>query len=154
MPELEVKDYITFLAMLISLVAVIIGPIITLKVAKRQIVSPIRQKWIDELREVVSEYLSECQQLIILGKDGMLNSEQTDESLFTRLLYLEQKLRLMLNPKEDNHNRLLEIIRTLTEDIHHGHSNLLEFGATVREATEATQAILKQEWIRVKHGDI
>lgn len=88
------------------------------------------------------------------GKNGMLNAEKTDENLFTRLLYLEQKLRLMLNPKEDNHNELLEIIHNLTVDVHHGHSNLIEFGARIREATEAAQIILKQEWSRVKHGDI
>lgn len=45
MPELEAKDYIAFLAMLISLAAIIVGPIVTLKISKRQIVSPIRQKW-------------------------------------------------------------------------------------------------------------
>jgi len=154
MPELEVKDYITLLSVLVSLAAVVIGPFVTLKISKRQIVSPIRQKWIDELREVVSEYLSECEKLLVLGKDGMLNTEAIDEQLFTRLLYLEQKLKLMLNPQENDHNELLEIIQNLAHDIHHGQNDPTIFGDRMRDATKATQIILKQEWNRVKHGNI
>ncbi len=140
--------------MLVSLVAVIVGPIVTFKVAKRQIVSPIRQKWIDELRELISEYLSECQKLLVLGKDGILNKEETDEIIFTRLLYLEQKLKLMLNTKEENHIELLDIVNDITEQIHHGVGNIIDFGGKLRGATEVSQKILKEEWVRVKSGDI
>jgi hypothetical protein len=131
--------------MLISLAAVIIGPIVTFKVAKRQIVSPIRQKWIDELREIISEYLSECEKLLVLGKDGILNAEDTDERILTRLLYLEQKLRLMLNPNEVMHVDLLGVVKTLTEETHHGAGNIAEFGRNLKNATEISQKILKEE---------
>jgi len=52
MSEIETSDIVSFLAMLVSLAAVIIGPIVTFKIAKRQIVSPIRQKWIDKIIRV------------------------------------------------------------------------------------------------------
>lgn len=154
MPTFESSEIISFLAMLVSLAAVIVGPIVTLKVAKRQIVSPIRQKWIDELRELISEYLSECEKLLVLGKDGILNKEETDERIFTRLLYLEQKLKLMLNPNEERHIELLEIVNELTEEIHHGVGDIIEFGGKLRDATKVSQKILKEEWVRVKSGDI
>ena len=154
MPTFESSEIISFLAMLVSLVAVIIGPIVTFKVAKRQIVSPIRQKWIDELRELISVYLSECEKLLVLGGDGLLNKETTDEKTYTRLLYLEQKLKLMLNPKEERHIELLEIVKNITKDIQHGVGNIIDFGGQLKGATEVSQKILKEEWVRVKSGDI
>ncbi|MEJ1371037.1 MAG: hypothetical protein RPU61_07060 [Candidatus Sedimenticola sp. (ex Thyasira tokunagai)] len=154
MPTFESSEIISFLAMLVSLTAVIVGPIVTFKVAKRQIVSPIRQKWIDELRELISEYLSECEKLLVLGEDGILNKEETDEKIFTRLLYLEQKLKLMLNPNEERHIELLKIVKEITEEIHHGVGNIIDFGGKLKGATEVSQKILKEEWVRVKSGDI
>lgn len=154
MPTFESSEIISFLAMLVSLVAVIVGPIVTFKVAKRQIVSPIRQKWIDELRELISEYLSECEKLLVLGEDGILNKEETDKKIFTRLLYLEQKLKLMLNPNEERHIELLDIVKEITEEIHHGVGNIIDFGGKLKGATEVSQKILKEEWVRVKSGDI
>lgn len=154
MPAFESSEIISFLAMLVSLVAVIIGPIVTFKVAKRQIVSPIRQKWIDELRELISEYLSECEKILVLGEDGILDKEETGEKTFTRLLYLEQKLKLMLNPNEERHIELLGIFNEITEEIHHGVRNIIDFGGRLKGATEVSQKILKEEWVRVKSGDI
>ncbi len=154
MPEFEASEIISFLAMLVSLTAVIVGPIVTFKVAKRQIVSPIRQKWIDELRELISEYLSECEKLLVLGEDGILNKEETNEEVFTRLLYIEQKLKLMLNPNEKRHIELLEVVKEITEEIHHGVGNIIDFGGKLSGATEISQKILKEEWVRVKSGDI
>lgn len=154
MPTIETSDIVSFLAMLVSLAAVTIGPIVTFKIAKRQIVSPIRQKWIDELREIISEYLSECEKLIVLGEDGILNKKITDKDIFKKLLYLQQKLKLMLNPNESKHIELLDLIESITDEIHHGVSNLVEFGGKLNGATEISQKILKEEWVRVKSGDI
>lgn len=154
MTTCESSEIISLLAMLVSLAAVIVGPIVTFKVAKRQIVSPIRQKWIDELRELISEFLSECEKLLVLGRDGILNQEEVDEKIFARLLYLERKLELMLNPNEGKHNELLEIVKKTTKEIHHGTENIIVFGEKLKCATVISQRILKEEWIRVKNGDI
>ena len=150
----DASDIIAFSAVIVSLVAVIISPIVSFLVAKRQIISPIRQKWIDELRELISEYLSECERLIILGEDGFLNNEETNGILFRRLLYLEQKLKLMLNPNEEKHIQLLDAIRSIADEIHHGVGNIIDFGTKLRAATGIAQVILKVEWRRVKSGEI
>lgn len=154
MPDFQASDIVSFLAMLVSLAAVVIGPIVTFKIAKRQIISPIRQKWIDELREMLSEYLSECEKLIVLGEDGLLNKEATDIEAYRRLLYLQQKLKLMLNPNEIKHIELLDLVESITEEIHHGTGDLMEFGGKLKGATVVAQSILKEEWVRVKSGDI
>ncbi len=155
MQGFELKDAVPILALFVSLAAVIVGPIVTFKVAKRQIVSPIRQKWIDELRELMSEFLVECEKLVILGEGGgILNKENVNEQLFKRMLYLEQKLTLMLNPEEQDHKDLRMIVSRITDEVNHGVINFPEFGGKAYEATTISQKILKQEWQRVKSGDI
>ena len=154
MPDLETKDIISILAMLISLLAVIIGPIVTFKIAKRQIISPIRQKWIDELRELMSEYLSECYRLLIVGEDGILAKEETDEVILKKMLHLEQKINLILNPNETKHIELKELIKSITEEIYHGANNLSDIGERLNETIKVSQEILKTEWKRVKNGEI
>jgi hypothetical protein len=144
MPESGAGHCVPILSMFVSLADVIVGPKISFKIAKRQIVSPIRQKWIDELREIISEYLSECEKLIVLAKDGLLNKEFTDKEKLTRLLYLEQKLKLLLNPKEAKHIKLLKVMNSLIEEIHHGNVELIGFGGRLKGATELAQEIEKK----------
>lgn len=141
--------------MIVALCAVIVSPIVNLKVAKRQLITPIRQKWIDELRELMSQFLSESRKVVILSEgSGLLNTKMTDESVFQKLLYIEQKLGLMLNPNEVEHSTLVKLIQVITDDVQQGGCNFIEFGARIIEATALCQKILKHEWERVKIGDL
>jgi hypothetical protein len=153
--ELSTANLIAILSTLVALVAVITGPIVTFKVAKHQIISPIRQKWIDELRELMSEFLSECRKGIIVAEGtGILNTESTNNDLFQKILYLEQKLNLMLNPNEEDHTKLLEAVIEISDCLQHGVVNFIEFGTKVSVANDISQKILKNEWRRVKSGEI
>lgn len=149
MSPFVVSNWVSLLPLLISVLAVTIGPLVALRISKKQIVSPIRQKWIDDLGELISEYLSVCEGLIVLGKDDMLNQEVMDENLYKRLLLLEQKLKLKLNPNEEMHQELLEIIHLLTDGVHQGVTNILQFGGWLKGATEITRKILKEEWQKI-----
>lgn len=146
----ETPVLISGLSVLVSLVAVIVGPFVSLKISKRQMISPIRQKWIDELRELMSVILSECQNVIIMGEGrGLLNDEKSNEALHQKLLYLEKKLSLMLDPCEGDHIALLSSVSDITDAVHHGVENLINFGASVGCSTQLTQKILKNEWERI-----
>ena len=46
------------LAAVVAAVAAVIGPIVTTRIARRQTVSTLRQQWIDNLRDALSEFLS------------------------------------------------------------------------------------------------
>ncbi len=141
--------------MLVALCAVIVGPIVTFKVAKRQLISPMRQKWIDELRELMSQLLSESRKVVVLSEGyGLLDAEKTDESAFHKILYIEQKLGLMLNPNEAEHSELLKLVRVIAEDVQLGAGDLIKFGSRIDEAEKLCQKILKHEWERVKSGEI
>ena len=155
MANFTTPEVISGMSMLVALCAVVVGPIVTFTVAKRQVISPIRQKWIDELRELMSQFLSESRKVIVLSEGcGLLNADKTDESAFQKLLYIEQKLGLMLNPNEEDHSELVKLVHAITEDVQHGGGNLIDFGNRLGEATTLCQKILKYEWQRVKSGEI
>ena len=156
MPSVEtLKEITPFLSVLVALIAVFLGPLLSAWVARRQIVAPIRQKWIDELRNLITEFLSTAQMLVVVEEtNGILNKEDIDTETYKKMLSIERKLTLMLNPNESLHNELMEDIRELLDKIEHGVSNLLEFGPLVRKITETAQKILKKEWVRVKKGKI
>lgn len=156
MPSVKtLNEIMPLLSLLIALVAVFLGPFLSAWVARRQIVVPIRQQWIDELRNLVTEFLSTSQMLIVSEEaNGILNNEDLDKDTYKKMLFIERKLTLMLNPNEDLHNELMEHVRKLMEQIEHGVPNLLEFGPLVRIITETAQKILKKEWVRVKKWKI
>lgn len=141
--------------MLVALVAVVLGPFLSAWVARRQIVAPIRQKWIDELRDLITEFLSTAQMLVVVNdSNGILNEDDIDKETYKNMLSIERKLTLMLNPNESLHNELMVHIRELLDKTEHGVSNLSEFGPLVSKITETAQRILKEEWVRVKKGKI
>ena len=149
------KEITPFLSVLVALIAVFLGPFLSAWVARRQIVAPIRQKWIDELRKLITEFLSTAQMLAVVNEsNGILNEDDIDKETYKKMLSIERKLTLMLNPNETLHNELMKHIRELLDKTEHGISNLLEFGPLVRKITETAQSILKEEWVRVKKGKI
>ena len=86
------SDVVAFMSMLVALAAVIVGPIASFKLARRQIISPIRQKWIDELRDLVSTLLSKCHAGLIMHEGrGLLDKESPDEQLLQDILFLGQR---------------------------------------------------------------
>lgn len=154
MPSFTTPDIVAFLSMLVALAAVIVGPIVSFKLARRQLISPIRQKWIDDLRDLMSTLLSKCRAAVIMNEgNGLLDSEKPDESLLNEILFLEQKLQLMLNPNEDDHQQLIEHVDKITDAVQHGASNIMEFGQRLNDASGCCKAILKREWERVKNGE-
>lgn len=153
MPIAEPSLIVACISATIAFISVIVGPIISLKISKRQLIFPIRQKWIEDLREVMSEILSECQKAIIVDEgQGLLSKKDVDEKLLGRLMYLEQKLRLILNPIDNDHIELMKHVREITDAVHHGSRNLIDFGTNVGCAAEATQKIMRDEWSRIKNS--
>lgn len=159
----EMIATIPFLALIISLIALLVNAHATernaktavfvaqkhidnaLAVARRQIVSPIRQKWIDDLRTNVAEFISTAQAHWIYPS--------VDEIAHRGLLLVEMKVELMLNPKEPDHqelkvalNRLMEVVLRRKEE-----RLLGDFTEALTQSTSLSQAVFKREWERVKN---
>jgi hypothetical protein len=137
--------YVSFLAV----VASFLGLYNSWKVARFQIRSSVSQKWINELSAQIIEYVSECEGVVILGNDGILNSHSLNETLFKRLLYLNLKIELMLNPKMLSHAELIEITRSISDDVYHGVDDHINFGGRIRGVIEVSRKIISDELKKV-----
>ena len=83
---------------------------------------------------------------------GKIHSNEFHER-FGRLLFLDSKIKLLINPLEANHKKLVEIVsnlRSLSDEPTAEELNRML--ALQDELTVVTQKILKSEWERVKKG--
>ena len=167
MTFVEIMDplLISIISACTALVACIAGPIVTLTVAKRQInanvLSANRQKWIESLRDAISELIGLLVTALVVksgwheqweGGRGILNKNAALLDKVERMVFTESKIRLLINPTEPDHQRLLAAIETALARLR---SEKADDGGTEKDIqiiTQLAQAILKREWQRVKRG--
>jgi hypothetical protein len=137
-----------------ALIAVTVGPIVTICVSRRQIrasvVSSNRQQWINNLRDTIADFLAK----IIMVRTLNARSHP-DISTLPRLeeaMRLGNKIELLLNPKDADHAELAGLIGQLADPSTETDRDL-DINGLNRRVVQVSQAILKREWDRVKHGD-
>ena len=164
-------DVIGYVPDVTALVAVIVGPVLQWRIAKRQAadhISSKRQRWIDELREDCATFLSLVARLEELRRPNPSASIEDQKRTFEekaqvdhRAYELSIRIRLRLNPEEDDHNHLLELLSDLSatcKDPNPGETDsdreaqIAEFRRHVNRIMPQVQLILKKEWERVKSG--
>jgi iron-sulfur cluster repair protein YtfE (RIC family) len=116
----------------------------SLEVANKQIVAPMRQAWINSLRDVLSELTSSALHYLVAGYE-----DRTDEE-YQRLTLLEHKVGLMLNFKEEDHRKLEQLIRTMISSLETGKEAEKDFQEAYPEVLKLSREVLKREWDRVK----
>ena len=148
-----------------ALVASIAGPFVTLIVAKRNfnatVLSANRQKWIESLRETLAELISLLMTALVVkekwkgnwhGGRGALIAEPALLDKLQRMVLVQTKMRLLLNPNEGDHQRLYQSLDAARKRLQSEESQESETEADIEAITTLAQAILKREWLRVKHG--
>jgi ABC-type multidrug transport system fused ATPase/permease subunit len=146
-----------WLSALTALVAVVLSPIISIYVARRQIkasvVSSNRQKWIDQLRDRLSELITGIRFLNLRQRSKNI-SEKEFVDKFNELFLLETRINLLLNPNEGDHKELSGKIRGAIERIfEEKDSDEPHVVKLTDEVMNLSQGILKREWERVKRGN-
>ena len=153
-----------------ALVAVVVGPVSAYLIAKRQItatvVSANRQAWINQLRDHVAHLHSLLFRLpMALKSPGGILTHQQVGGLFDRYsaaldeaALLRAEIVLMLNPKEQAHIELTELLdRALTAasdaSLSESQPQLDELLGYREQLTRMSREILKAEWERVKAGE-
>lgn len=119
----------------------------SLAVANKQIVAPMRQKWINDLRDLIAELASDSLHYFRAGHDfeGYKN--------FQRLTFLESKIQLMLNPNEEDHQKLEWMIAEMLKALQSGgEQGRADFMATHPEVMKFSRQVFKREWNRVKEN--
>jgi hypothetical protein len=169
---------------LVALIALVVGPIIQWRIAKRQAelqksiahrqavdnISSKRQVWIDELRKDAAEYLTLMARLEELRRpppdlsieDQKLNFEEF-AAANKRAFELGIRIKLRLNPTEKFHNEFVRLLGVLSDacadppqnETHEQIALAKKNFAVARDNVVAhLQRILKEEWERVKKGDM
>jgi hypothetical protein len=146
-------------------VASILGPIITLKVSKRQfnanVLSANRQKWIETLRDMVAELISLLTAALVIKSawqskwdkgHGPLRENAALLQKLERIVLAQSKIRLLLNPTEADHQQLSRAIDTAIKRLQAEESLDSDTEADIETITTLAQTILKREWRRVKRG--
>lgn len=146
---MEVKDLISLCSVLVALIAVLMGPIVNSRISKRAVLSPMRQAWINSLRDKLAEFTAAISitrwnycPSTHWEEDRKERALNRDLKNYERVKLLEASIRLQLNPKEEDHRKLVELIRILVEAYHDADVTDVQ----VDELTTVSQKILKKEW--------
>jgi hypothetical protein len=149
------NQVIPILSLIVAVLAVFVGPFVTLRIgrkqvelsrriASKQIVAPMRQAWINSLREKLAE--------LTAGADHCLNSklgELRDEEQ-KRLTQLEHEIELSINPTEGDHGQLVEAVRQILIVLKGADDDIPKFNPALEKARMLGQKIFKDEWNRIK----
>ena len=144
---------VSTLSLIVAVLAVVVGPYVSLTIARRQIrasleasnkkiTAPMRQEWINKLRELLAELASSAQHYYVTGFE-----DRTDEE-YQRLTLLQAHILLMLNSNEEDHQRLAKLTRRIVTELEK--AKIDEFPDHLVEMVILSQKILKREWDRVK----
>jgi hypothetical protein len=146
---------IPILSLIVAALAVFVGPLISLKVARRQVISslevankqiiaPMRQAWINSLRDLLAEFAGSALHYFVAGYEDRSDAE------YLRLSLLEHKISLMLNAKEDDHRNIEILMREMLKAIESGRKGDTDFQVSHPALMKLSREVLKREWDRVK----
>lgn len=151
------EQAVPILSLIVALLAVFVGPLVSWLITKRQlesaeriaarhIVSPMRQTWVTELRQRISELAGSALHYFFAGFEDRSDAE------YRRLTQLEQEVTLMLSPEAPEHQALMLAIREMLRALSGGKEHDDAFIAAHAHVTRLGRDVLRAEWRRVKTG--
>lgn len=151
---------ITVLASLTALFAVVLAPLVSMYVVRKeinaQVVSTNRQAWINRLRDELAGFIRDVRNLPSAYAAETITLNEAVARYEAMQLKLEV-VRLLLNPTEADHQALLVVMGEASESTLLGINERVGMAKTQTALAEkvvvAAQPILKAEWIRVKTGE-
>ncbi len=145
---IEIKDLITLVGILVSLIIGLVSIYIGFKNSKKTIfinsVTASRVRWIDTIRNTIAEFCS-LASLITLD-----SGKVQDEKLY-RLHQLMFLIKLQLNREDDFDSKIISIVKSIYDEIYTDNQNqYMDIISKIDKLIELTQDLLKLEWEGVK----
>lgn len=147
------SNLVPVMSLSVATLAVFVGPLVSWIVAKRtlrytqlsaawQLIIPIRQAWLSELRTRLAEMAGLSLHYFVDGFD-----DRTDEE-YRRLQLLEQEIAFMLDIDNPEHQALLGAIRQAVEAIggRRGPEDHDRFARAHTNLTELARRMVQAEW--------
>ena len=116
------------------------------RTAKRAMLGPMRQQWINDFRALLAEVSSRCLHYFNAGY-----VDRTDEE-YQHIADLEHRIIFMINPNEPEHQALVQVIRNMISALEKCKDGDEEFIASYEQLLRDGRAILKKEWNVVKEA--
>ncbi len=145
----EIKDAISLVALGIAFLALFIAPIVNSRISKRQIIAPMRQAWINALRDKVAEFVSivSINRWHICPSDSDSSERKNEAShediqRYERLRLLAASVQLHINSSEDDHQQLVDLLASIVSDYHDNE----DVSEKLDKLIALTQKILSDEW--------
>jgi len=135
--------------------------IVTNKQIKASVLTVNKQKWLDNFRTLLSEYLGSVDMtagmaICFLNGDPIMSREIAQKSYVDQLIKMtlaQEKLLLFLNDLDERHNKLIELIHSYAFMIHDGsaHNNYTtnEFNTHVSHIRKLGRKIVNEEWEKI-----
>ena len=143
-------DSVALLVGIGTVAGAFLGIFVTALLSRASATSSLRQSWINSLREVLSKYLTHAEIFIDVPDK---NSEEAYRAKIALMEFTHQA-KLYLNQNEDDSKKLLEIMEELpgkyTKELHATRA----YQSEKPIISSLMQSILKQEWNRVRDGEI
>lgn len=128
---------------------------------KSEVISKTRRDWLEDLRSCVAEFQSSVNYLngafTASSKQQKLMSDSELNDLMNRSGFLKHRIKLLVNPKEDKHDSLVEKVEELHKallKVASSNSNTATGNKSVTELqgelTEKARSVLKEEWEQIK----
>ncbi len=138
-------------SLVVALAAVFVGPWVSMRIARKQTVLPLRREWIEDLRRETAGLISEANYFISMR---MIEGSDIRDVLECqkRSNLSVAKIRLMVNPDVDSHAKLIKSVLCLSDLLRPERAvNLEEFATAVLNAENAAREVFIQEWAKVKN---
>lgn len=151
-----------FAGSVIAAVIVLFSGWLQQQIARASTVSGYRQKWIQDVRDAFSEYMNELERLADAASSNSVSNQcyGAGSTVLDDTRPVREKrnyLRLYTNPGEDDHSNLLEeakAIETYLTDTVRQDLNMECYERRRSNLVGCFQAIVKEEWDRVKMGEL
>lgn len=152
-------ETLALISAITALCAVVLGPLVSLWAADKQsrvtVLSGNRQAWINTLRDLIAEYIAIVG--VVHAGDWTQKSEEEFDQKLERLTLIRTKIMLMINPKEEDHERLVKLLSAISQTLGGRAAvgekrDMKKAGELHNELRPLAQAILKREWERVKQA--
>jgi ABC-type Mn2+/Zn2+ transport system ATPase subunit len=102
----------------------------------------MRQTWINSLSDLLAELTS-------IGVVYVPEDQTHTTTRFDRMTHLQYRVLLMLNPKEQDHQKLEQLIKQMVA-MARSFSEEMHLATTQQEVVDRSRLVLKREWNRIK----
>ena len=144
------SDSVTLLVGAGTAVGAFLGIFVTALLSRASATSALRQNWINSLREVLSKCLTHAEIYIDVPDK---NSEEAYKAKIALSEYVHQA-KLYLNESEKKSGDLLQLMQDLPTKYSKVEHAAKEYQKEKPKISSLMQEILKEEWSRVRDGEI